>query len=1033
MSETLIKALMKLFAIIANEGGITDDERSVVENFLKQQINQEAAKEYMQWFEKFAQEEDASHFDAICAQINLELTQKQKVIVMIRLVELVMADGTISPEEEKFVEVVRKTFNMDIQEYMLIRGFVTIRDVQTIGEPDLILVVDKSESTQIKSRQHIRIENLEGFLGVLRIPSVELYVVRYETEHDNEEKIFTGGSGKVATSQELYLNGINMTAGQNYLFTPGSVIRIGRGTPLYYSDCVSQFLSKKDLPKIVFNASDIEFRFKKGNIGLRNITVSENTGKLVGFMGGSGAGKSTLLNVLNGNDTPTKGSVTINGIDIHKQKDKIQGVIGYVSQDDLLIEDLTVYQNLYYNAKLCFNNKTEEELDQLVNKVLTNLGLYETRNLKVGSPLNKTISGGQRKRLNIGLELLREPAVLFADEPTSGLSSRDSENIMDLLKELSLRGKLVFVVIHQPSSDIFKLFDKLLILDVGGYPIYYGNPIEAVAYFKRVANHVNSENVECVECGSVNPEVIFNIIESKVLDEYGNFTEKRKINPEKWHELYTKNVQVKYHEDVSDKPEGSLFIPSMLKQTFVFITRDLLSKISNTQYMFINMLEAPVLALVLAFVVRYFDKDSSQSLSYVFGLNENISSYLFMSIVVALFMGLTVSAEEIIHDRKIQKREQFLNLSRMSYLSSKITLLFFISAIQTGAYILLGNYLLGIQGMNFEYWFILFSTSCFANMLGLNISASFNSAVTIYILIPILLIPQLILSGVIVKFDKLNPVLTREGKVPIIGDLMTSRWAFEALAVSQVTKNEYEKDFYPLNKRMQNADYKRTYWVKSMLNKNTDCERLLESTGDSLRNILKNNLELLRNELIKEMSEEHGLKFSGYNDLTLDSFTKETQKNMRTYLEDVKKYYVGEYNTANDEKQKLISSRTETKEQRDAFISHKEHYYNQTLEDLVTNKLELKYIVERKNNLYRKTGYVYMDPDDPANALDYRTHFYAPRKHIFGRYYDTFWFNNGAIWLESLILFVTLYFESIKKLLDGMSNMAMIFKKKKKK
>ena len=102
--------------------------------------------------------------------------------------------------------------------------------------------------------------------------------------------------------------------------------------------------------------------------------------------------------------------------------------------------------------------------------VLEDLGLAESKDLKVGSPLKKTISGGQRKRLNIGLELFGEPAVLFCDEPTSGLSSRDSENIIDLLKELSLKGKLVFAVIHQPSSDIFKMFDKLLILDSGGFP-----------------------------------------------------------------------------------------------------------------------------------------------------------------------------------------------------------------------------------------------------------------------------------------------------------------------------------------------------------------------------------------------------------------------------------------------------------------------------------------------------------------------------------------------------------------------------------
>src|SRR5690606_10087463 len=130
--------------------------------------------------------------------------------------------------------------------------------------------------------------------------------------------------------------------------------------------------------------------------------------------------KSTLLHVLDGTEKPTSGRVLINGIDIHGEPERIEGVIGFVPQDDLLIEDLTVYQNLYYAAKLCFSRKTEEEIHSLVMSVLEDLGLVETKNLKVGSTLQKTISGGQRKRLNIGLELLREPAVLFCDEPTSG-------------------------------------------------------------------------------------------------------------------------------------------------------------------------------------------------------------------------------------------------------------------------------------------------------------------------------------------------------------------------------------------------------------------------------------------------------------------------------------------------------------------------------------------------------------------------------------------------------------------------------------
>ncbi len=392
--------------------------------------------------------------------------------------------------------------------------------------------------------------------------------------------------------------------------------------------------------------------------------------------------------------------------------------------------------------------------------------------------------------------MLREPAVLFCDEPTSGLSSRDSENIIDLLKELALKGKLVFAVIHQPSSDIFKMFDKLLILDTGGYQIYYGNPVDAISYFKRSINLVNSEEGECHECGNVNPEQIFNIIETKVINEYGHFTNERKIPAEQWNDIFTK-----FHRPVSVRtstaiPHSTLRIPGRLRQAVIFGLRDIRAKLHNTQYMVINLIEAPLLAFILAFIVKYYNPDNASGGEYIFSKNLNIPAYLFMSVIVALFMGLTVSAEEIIRDRKILKREKFLNLSRSSYLFSKVSILFTMSAIQTFLFVLVGNTILEIQGLFIQHWFILFTTSCFANMLGLNISSAFNSAVTIYILIPLLLIPQLILSGVVVKFDKLNPTIGNTETVPFVGDMMASRWAFEAAMVTQFKDNRFEREFY---------------------------------------------------------------------------------------------------------------------------------------------------------------------------------------------------------------------------------------------
>ena len=184
---------------------------------------------------------------------------------------------------------------------------------------------------------------------------------------------------------------------------------------------------------------------------------------MLAIMGGSGTGKSTLLSILNGSLIPQEGSITINGHDISEPEAK--QLIGFVPQDDLLIEELTVYQNLWFTAKLCFDGMTDEEIDRRVLKTLKDLGLDAAKDLKVGSPINKYISGGQRKRLNIALELIREPAVLFLDESTSGLSSADTEKVINLLKEQTYKGKLIAVNIHQPSSDVYKLFDRLWLLD----------------------------------------------------------------------------------------------------------------------------------------------------------------------------------------------------------------------------------------------------------------------------------------------------------------------------------------------------------------------------------------------------------------------------------------------------------------------------------------------------------------------------------------------------------------------------------------
>lgn len=998
------------------DGEVTESERKVTYDFIDENINKDVVFEFMNLFEDYTTValEAGLKTSNIAKHINQELNQQQKIIVIFHLLELVSADGKIQEKENEFVDKLASEFNLDIHEYKIIKAFVTDDEILQLGLPNVLVV---SGQTYQEPINFLHIPDLDGEFGILRIPSLEMYMLKYF-------------SGRVYAT----LNGVPLKDRHIYTFSNGASIRSEKINPIYYSDVVSRFLQEGQTSKISFEAQHIYYAFSGGKIALRDVNISEESGKLIGLMGASGSGKSTLLNVLNGNAVPVGGRVLINGVNIHdtEEKKQIEGVIGYVPQDDLLIEDLTVYQNLYYAAKLCFKNANEEEIEELVDKTLSSLGLSDTRNLKVGNPLQKTISGGQRKRLNIGLELLREPAVLFCDEPTSGLSSKDSENIMDLLKELTLKGKLIFVVIHQPSSDIFKMFDKLVILDVGGYQIYYGNPIEAVSYFREMENLMSGIDAVCPTCGNVNTEQIFNIIETELVDEYGRYTNERKVSPVQWAKAYEDNILLPKITPVKEPPARSLNVPSRLKQFLIFATRDLKAKFSNNQYMTIALLEAPLLAFILSYIVRYYHIDDSLSENvYSFAENVNIPAYIFMSIIVALFVGLTVSAEEIIKDAKIRKREIFLHLSRGSYLTSKILILFGFSAIQTASFVLIGNFILGIEGMHLTYWLVLFSTSCFANMLGLNISATFDSVITIYILIPILIIPQLILGGIVVKFDDVNPHLASHNKVPIVSELMAARWAFEALAVSQFKDNPYEDEFYELDKQMAMADYKKVYYIPMLESKATYIQKHLKSIDAEVQVIVDKDLELLNNEIQKELLITPQIPFSEVSLINRGGMGLELETALKEYLGKVKKHYIRQYNRADKAKNRIIAEYVKTEEGKKAYLAKIRRYHNERIAELVKNSQEENRIVEYDGELIQKIYPVFEEPElSQVSWHEFRIHFFAPKKHIAGLKIDTLWFNILIIWSMTFILYYTLYYKAFRITLSVFSSILSRRKRK---
>ncbi len=1010
MSEEILRALMELFAIIIKQdGGLTATEREYVRQFLVQQIGEESSQEYFNLFLQTATEEKAAPEDEktrrkltsvldsvkilkIGKKISKTLDQRQKVVVLVRSLELINTEYQLTDQRLGIIKTLADVFKISQEEYDSIIAFLTESENEELQNDHILHIQDISGKKP--SGHYIRFEGLDKDILVLRIPSVELYFMHYNG------------------SQTIQLNGHPIKARVVYLLANGSSIRMPVGHPVYYSDITSNFLSDSSSERIKLEAENLHYMFPGNVAGLQDIRFTAEQGNLIGIMGASGAGKTTLLNVMCGIYKPSQGTLRINNIDLVKDGEQLHGVIGLVPQDDLLIEELTVFENLYYNARFCFKNLSDKEIRTKVDDMLKSVGLHDKRDLKVGTPMNKTISGGQRKRLNIALELIREPAILFLDEPTSGLSSRDSENVMDLLRELTMRGKLIFNVIHQPSSELYKMFDKMIILDTGGRLVYYGNPVEAVIHFRRIDNQVNYGIGECPTCGNVNPEQIFNIIEARQVDEFGHYTDKRKISPQKWRSLFEKSRPEEEIQETDTKPPVNLKIPGWFGQFINYLKRDFKTKISNRQYITLVLTVSPFLAIILSYIIRYIADPMSSR--YIFRENENIPIYIFMAIIVALFLGLIMSAEEIFRDRKILKREKFLNLSRSSYLAAKIVNIMLMSALQTFIFIIIANPVLGIKGLTFYYWLALFSVAVSANLIGLIISSAFNSAVTIYIIIPLVMIPMMVLSGAMFSFEKLNRRITEVNKVPVIAELMPTKWAYEALMVKQFKDNRFEQNFFEIEREISRTNFKSAYYIPALEERLSDLRDEYRKNGAIKENL--DALKVLKNEFLREQDTLLLNEFTAA-DFSADHYSPVFDSTATAFLEELNNHYLNQFILANKLKQKRLNAIMS--DRRDLYYQMLDKYHNESVSDNVKKIYEKNKIIESDGRLYQQVDPIFLLPESM------RSHFYAPRKYFFNTYVDTYVYNIIFIWFLAIILYLILYFDLLHKLLN-----ARIFKRR---
>lgn len=651
----------------------------------------------------------------------------------------------------------------------------------------------------------------------------------------------TGELEVLRTDRPVYVGSVPVK--DRALLNDGDTLTLGEGQFLrcHFADRIIE--EERNIIRQV-ELREVGHRFERNESALDGISFVARRGEMICVMGPSGCGKSTLLRTLAGQLKPKLGEISMNGFSLYGSLPNLTPYIAYIPQEDAFDPLLKVQENLDYSVAVRCPHLPAEDRRKRVDAKLVELGLNEMRKRLAGTPQQKFLSGGERKRLNAGLDMIGIADVYLFDEPTSGLSSKDSEHVLELIRSLA-RNKIVFSSIHQPSMKLLQMFDKALLLDKGGRMAYFGTPQGMLEYFWEAyrSETGQSDGPDSKMPAVVTPDLVFDVLETPLRDISGDIIHEqtpdghlmpaRRFPPNFWRDRFQTHVMLRSVVQPEPKRESrqdtlashrKLPKPPRLtarEELLLFITmvkRAFLSKLRNKANMLTTLLEAPALALLISLVLRYSEDDV-----YTFASAFHIPSYLFLTLVVAMFLGLTNSADEIIRDRQMLNRERNHNLRTGYYIIGKILSLSTFAFIQCVIYLLIGNAVLELREMFLPHLIWMFLTALTGACMGLLVSTIVHDIRTALNVIPLLLIPQIILGGALIKYEEMNrnldfvysiqqwmtkdasgaPEPTSKLKVPFICHFMPLRWSYESAIISQAKLNPLSRAQQQIEDRIQ--------------------------------------------------------------------------------------------------------------------------------------------------------------------------------------------------------------------------------------
>ncbi len=572
--------------------------------------------------------------------------------------------------------------------------------------------------------------------------------------------------------------------------------------------------------------------FSRAGRVLDNIGFSLKRGEMACILGPSGSGKSTLLSMLAGHLSPTFGEVLYNEEKMSPDAEELRRHVAYIPREDILDEAMTVGEHVYQASIARRPRLSHSDRMRRVLAILNFVGISHLTKRNVGRAGERTISDGERTRLNLGLDLTGTAEVFLIDEPISGLSSGDADKVIQTLENMA-SGRIVLCTLHRPAQSILNRFKKVMVLTSKGQMAFWGTPEEMMTYFRKAAAEMNlMVPPEAIAAGGA--DYVFEVLEAS----FNSLKTSEQTVSELWQARFEKET-LRNDKQTEAQEQGTRKIPRIparnpleLWRLFrLWVSRTYLGRIRSRLGLYAVLLEGPVLALLIAGTLR-----AASETTYTYYKALHINEYLFLSLVLAMFFGLTDSACEILRDRALIKRESNYKLFIPGYLLAKILVLTAIAGTQCALYLLVGNFILEIRGMFWSHLGIMALTAFVGIALSMMVSAFVRSDRTALNIVPLLLVPQILLAGALVRFEEMNEysptipeylipdkveqalsnlrhrvayqdetthnILTKS--VPLIAEFCPLRYAFEMMFVLQTSFNPWEIESARIN---EHRDY----------------------------------------------------------------------------------------------------------------------------------------------------------------------------------------------------------------------------------